>query len=647
MKKFISLINFIAILLSFFALPTSATAKRIMEFEKRSGWNIAADVNVEKDLTISVILERTDSDTGVFFYSDDKRDTYFSVKIRWASAERTDFYVCRTYEGEWEGFLISEEYQKNKKDCYVSTDEWWSTAEDPSMKLDIMVVGDMLTVTMTGTVSGNSGTLNYDLTKPAYLDGEYNSNNALLPKTGKVGVCSNSSRKDIPFKNFIVEDTEERVINLHAEYLTDIAYSGESWWGCGVGYPRIILLQHSQLGQNNVLLATSEEATAGLEAYKPGYPLYRSIDQGKTWTQINFVQDPTDGINSEWQPMLFELPSQCGNYPKGTVFLAACSVDPAHSSTSAIQIYASLDGGVTFSDPITVATGGGIDEGVWEPFLIQLDDGRLVCFYSDDSDDENIHSQKIVYKVSNDGINWGEPVDVVASKEPTDRPGMPVVTRLGDGTYFMVYEIVNNETYNGNPITYKTSADGLDWGDPADTGTIIVSTNGKSLGSAPYCAWTPLGGDDGTIIVSGTFMREGKSSTGTDYFISMDKGETWETVPHVIPYSTKIDHGGYSPEDKNIENHSKLVCTMVEWENGAADLPENDCTFKEFIPHTTTMNGSSYLIAQESEDVNTSESNENDRGSKFPIIPLLAVTASAIAIFSAVFIVFKRKHNNK
>jgi sugar lactone lactonase YvrE len=40
-------------------------------------------------------------------------------------------------------------------------------------------------------------------------------------------------------------------------------------------------------------------------------------------------------------------------------------------------------------------------------------------------------------------------------------------------------------------------------------------------------------------------MRKGKSKTGTDYFISYDNGKTWETVPHIIPYTT-TDHVGYS-----------------------------------------------------------------------------------------------------
>ena len=81
----------------------------------------------------------------------------------------------------------------------------------------------------------------------------------------------------------------------------------------------------------------------------------------------------------------------------------------------------------------------------------------------------------------------------------------------------------------------------------ADAKTIVLkSVDGKALGSAPYAAWTPAGGELGTITVSGTFMRKGKSTTGTDIFISRDMGKTWTTVSHPIPYNSSVDHCGYS-----------------------------------------------------------------------------------------------------
>ncbi len=393
------------------------------------------------------------------------------------------------------------------------------------------------------------------------------------PKCSYLGFCILGT-----FAALCFLPSTKAAVTLNVKYRTDVAYAHETWWGGGVAYPRVIALEHSAIGQNNVLLATFEEATANLTNFRPGYPIYRSLDQGKTWRRLTVVRDSAAGMNSEWQPFLFELPWDFGHWKAGTILLAACSIDPGHTNHSAIRIYASKDGGETWPDePITVATGGGLATGVWEPFLVLLDSGTLVCYYSD-STEEPTHSQKIVYKTSTDGKTWSESVDVCASPIQTDRPGMPVVTRLGDGSYFMTFEVCGRD---GNPVCYKTSPDGLNWGDVGSMGTPIVSTDNKALGSAPYCNWTPIGSDKGTLIVNGTFMRMGRSKTGTDYFISHDYGRTWMTVPHVIPYRSDVSGSGYSnstffskdgtimyavnnPPDLNVPQKAKIVFALVE-----------------------------------------------------------------------------------
>lgn len=369
-------------------------------------------------------------------------------------------------------------------------------------------------------------------------------------------------------------DTDIEVIST-----TDISASEDNWWDRGVQYGRLLALNNQSKEENNVLLATHCELNAGLTENAPGYPIYRSNDNGKTWSIISRVSDTVTGASSEWNPTLFELSKPCGDYPSGTIILAACSVDPEHKKESHIRLYFSLDGGYTFDQGVVVASAGGLDDGVWEPFLIQLDDGSLVCYYSDDSDSG--HSQKIVYKQSEDGKNWDKEVTVTASDIFEERPGMPVVTRLSDGSYFMVYEVVDKSGTPGNPIYFKRSSDGLDWGEASFIGEELISKNGKkALGSAPYCGWTPVGGENGALIVSGSHMRKGKSKTGSDYFISYDNGNTWETVTHIIPYIAD-DHIGYSnsftfsedgktmyainnPQKDNNPEKSKMVIAVAE-----------------------------------------------------------------------------------
>lgn len=331
---------------------------------------------------------------------------------------------------------------------------------------------------------------------------------------------------------------------LQAKHSADIAFSEDTWWDRGVQYGRILVINNIDNAKDDVLLATHCELNAGLTEHPPRYPIYRSTDGGKNWKIISYVTDTLSGASSEWNPTLFELEKPWGKYPVGTIVLAACSIDPEHKKESHIRLYFSTDGGFKFNQGVTIASAGGLENGVWEPFLVQLDDGSLVCYYSDDSDPK--HSQTIVYKQSKDGKSWSDAVTVTASENFKERPGMPVVTRLSDGSYFMVYEVVDKEGIDGNPVYFKKSTDGLNWGNPADIGTELQTKNGKkALGSAPYCGWTPVGGENGTLIVSGASMRKGESKTGTDYFLSYDNGETWKTTPHLIPYTT-ADHVGYS-----------------------------------------------------------------------------------------------------
>ncbi len=404
----------------------------------------------------------------------------------------------------------------------------------------------------------------------------------------------------------VFADEELKIIHT-----TDISESGENWWDRGVQYGRLLVLKHSSNEENGTLLATHCELNAGLVDHAPGYPIYRSSDNGKTWDKITLVSDTLTGCNSEWHPFLFELEKQCGNYPAGTIILAACSIDPGHNKESHIRLYFSTDGGENFSQGVIVASAGGLENGVWEPFLLQLDDGRLVCYYSDDSDEN--YSQKIVYKTSSDGENWSDTVDVVATDIFAERPGMPVVTRLGDGSYFMVYEVVDKDGVSGNPVCYRRSPDGLDWGNPKDIGTEIINHNGKkALGSAPYCAWTPVGSENGTLVVSGTFMRMGESKTGTDLFISNDFGESWVTVPHIIPY-TADDHVGYSnsfafsadgrymyainnPQNPEKCEKSKMVFAVTDFEESMTSIDIDEIK-QNYTPLTIgIVSGASVVI---------------------------------------------------
>ncbi|KIW50433.1 hypothetical protein PV05_12020 [Exophiala xenobiotica] len=181
------------------------------------------------------------------------------------------------------------------------------------------------------------------------------------------------------------------------------------------------------------------------------FPIYRSTDFGKTWSELSRVQD-TSGNNygMRYQPFLYVLPQDWSTWKAGTVFLAGSSI-PTDLSSTDIQLYASTDSGVSWQFVSSIAKGGEAvpDNGltpVWEPFLMLYND-MLVCYYSDQRDPA--HGQKLVHQTTTDGKAWSDVVDDVAYSNYTDRPGMPVVAQMGKGssaTYIMTYE------YGGGPV---------------------------------------------------------------------------------------------------------------------------------------------------------------------------------------------------
>ena len=302
-------------------------------------------------------------------------------------------------------------------------------------------------------------------------------------------------------------------------------------------YTTIIRLQHQENEEDNGKLLAS------FEKWGSRYPVYESRDDGKTWAKICTV---VDNFNkdywNEWMPFLYELPTDIGEFKKGTIILAATSISGGIND-STITLYSSTNLGKSFTAFCNVDKAGGLEWGVWEPYLIYDEETkRLYCFYSDDSDPE--HSQKLVYKYTTDLVNWSEKFECVACEDSSLRPGMSSVVKMGNGEYFMVYEMVG---VNGNPVYYKKTTSLDNWDDISDYGE-IVAANGKTFGSSPYVAWTPAGGECGTLFVVGKHPVDGTSRTGTDMFISTDYGKTFIAIDNPIPYTLEgYEKSGYSP----------------------------------------------------------------------------------------------------
>jgi hypothetical protein len=174
----------------------------------------------------------------------------------------------------------------------------------------------------------------------------------------------------------------------------------------------------------------------------PFSPIYQSTNGGQTWTHLADVNDTVNGWGLRWEPFLYVLPSAVGEYPAGTMLLAADSV-PSDRSAYHIDLYASTNQGATwnFLSNVAKATGGAA---IYEPFMLVYQ-GQLVVYFSDSRDSE--YSQKLTHVTSTDLVTWETNVDDITSPIQADRPGMATVAALPNGQYILTYEF--GSTSNG------------------------------------------------------------------------------------------------------------------------------------------------------------------------------------------------------
>jgi hypothetical protein len=227
-----------------------------------------------------------------------------------------------------------------------------------------------------------------------------------------------------------------------------------------------------------------------------------STDGGGTFQQVAEIRDPTAANGgSVCCGSLYELPSRVGALPAGTVLWAATTGTgaPAGRRTARQRLWASQDDGLTwrFVSDIAVAPN---HYNTWEPSLTVARDGRLVAFYSDETDKKH-HDQKLVQVRSADAVHWTGYRETVVSDKWSVRPGMANVIRLPDHSWFMTYEVCNNDLVHLCAAYFRRSADGWNYGDPHNLGTSVRTVDGKFVRHTPFPVWSPGPGRAGTILL--------------------------------------------------------------------------------------------------------------------------------------------------
>ncbi|MFD7920023.1 sialidase family protein [Streptomyces sp. NPDC059740] len=274
-------------------------------------------------------------------------------------------------------------------------------------------------------------------------------------------------------------------------------------------YPRAVRLEHNGSADGQILASVvAFDGNNGLGE------IYRSTDGGASFQHAGTVRDPeAAGGQGLCCATLYELPQAVGGLPGGTLLWAASVGQDETNRRMALRVFASRDLGTTWSYLSTVATSPD-ERGLWEPEFSVDAQGDLVCHYSDETD--GAHSQKLVAARSTDGLTWSGHHDTVASALSSDRPGMAVVRRLPNGTYFMAYEICAAAGQFSCVVHYRTSADGWDWGDPAWLGIRPETADGKYFKHAPTVAWAPQAGNaQGRLLLVGQVMYNADGSVAS------------------------------------------------------------------------------------------------------------------------------------
>ncbi|KAK1573301.1 BNR/Asp-box repeat protein [Colletotrichum navitas] len=313
-------------------------------------------------------------------------------------------------------------------------------------------------------------------------------------------------------------------------------------------YPRTVQLIDGRL------LATWENYSP--EPPLVWFPIYESLDGGLTWEEVGQVHDQVNNWGLRYQPFLYELRQDFAGFPVGTILLAGNSI-PTDLSETQIDLYASRDKGRTWEFLSHVARGGRAipnneETPVWEPFILIFEDD-LILYYADQRSSE--HGQEISHQTTKDLKNWSDVVIDVTYPRYTDRPGMPFITQLANGDYMYTFEYGGADiiTPYSFPIYYRIAKDPRKFADAPDH--YIKSTNGGVFPiNSPNVVWSPVGGCNGTIIVS---------SNTAPLFINRRGGEPDAWVAYDSP-----EPGAYTRNVRVFEEDPDYLIIM-----GAGVLP--------------------------------------------------------------------------
>lgn len=322
-------------------------------------------------------------------------------------------------------------------------------------------------------------------------------------------------------------------------------------------YPRVVRITHDPTPTSNGRVVASVTSFPGGKGEEQ---IFASDDNGATFARVGTIGDP-DFATGLCCGTLYELPQAVGALRAGTLLWAGSVGGDTPARPMQIKIYRSTDRGATWTYLSNCATaavprsGGGL----WEPEFTIAADGRLVCFYSDETVPG--FSQLIHQVTSPDGVTWSAPVRTIASGVGADRPGMVVVRRLPSGRYFMTHELCGPAACT---VFSKTSPDGIDWTPATNVGTRVETADGRWFLHTPTNAWANVPGTaNGRLFVIGQILSSAAGVAAGNgrtifYTDSPDGAGPWKTLPAPVQI-------GSPPASSNFcQNYSSPLLPAVD-----------------------------------------------------------------------------------
>jgi hypothetical protein len=261
----------------------------------------------------------------------------------------------------------------------------------------------------------------------------------------------------------------------------------------------------------------------------------RSSDAGHTWN-ATFFNFQSGGAKFNDKPII-TVDTNAGSPFRDTVYAAWDNADGSSSSSNAVLVSRSTDGGVTFSQPVFASqTNGGPQQVIGaNPFVSP--DGTLHVAWND------VQHNAIAESSSTDGGRTFGPTQVVAPKQAAFDVGVPaqssrralVYPACGADTSSGVHRgtlycsWMDTTASNGTDIFLSRSTDGGNtWSSP-----LRVNDDPTGVANDQFNQWLAVDPVDGSVNLSWNDTRNDPSHLSTDIYYARSTDGGLSFAPNV------------------------------------------------------------------------------------------------------------------